>query len=428
MKTFLSIIVFSFVMFNLAAQDTLRYMQYNLMDYSIPFVNCNDNNNAILKKNNWLKTIVSAVNPDIMAVNEMGANTTSVKLLLDSVMNKAGTRVYKSAAIANPSGSPIISMVYYDPAVVKLKSQDVVIDFPRDFPMYKFYLNTMDLGTALDTVFFTVILAHLKAGNTSSDSLQRSGSATKLIDYMNGAYPQGNYILSGDLNLYTSYEQAWQTLTNQTASSHNFFDPANQNGDWSGSQFFANLHTQSTHSDNDGCHASGGMNDRFDFVLVSGNVLAGASGLKALTDTYKALGQDGNHLNLALNTNPPNTSVSPNLLAALYGNSDHLPIIMDLETEKHLSINDYSNTIEARIIENPVADKIQCSVKGVKGDYTFEIFSLMGQSLFKVSKTLSQGNNMIEIPVQQFKSGSYLLRISDQKNYSTSLKFVVSTH
>jgi hypothetical protein len=328
--------------------------------------------------------------------------------------------------MTNNAGSTTVNMIYYDPLLVKLKSQDVVVDDLRDINMYKFYLNTMDLPSSADTVFFTPILAHFKAGNSPEDIEKRGASAVKLIDYLNMSYPFGNYILSGDLNLYTSGEQAWQTLTGQMTASHNFFDPVNQNGNWSGNAAFSNLHTQSTHSDNNGCHASGGMNDRFDFVLVSGDMLAGSFGIKALAETYKSFGQDGLHLDVAINASPLNTSVPPNVLEAVYGASDHLPVILDFHTNKHLSIGENDAFLAINFQENPAKDMLKCRLDGMRGNYTFEIVSIYGQMMYSFTKSLNQGVNTVEIPLSAMKAGMYLLRISNAKGSSLSRKFIVA--
>ena len=71
----------------------------------------------------------------------------------------------------------------------------------------------------------------------------------------------------------------------------------------------SDYHTQSTHSENTGCAASGGMDDRFDFILISKNIKQGSKGVKYLSDAYWAVGQDGKHFNESINSSPTNTSV-----------------------------------------------------------------------------------------------------------------------
>ena len=56
------------------------------------------------------------------------------------------------------------------------------------------------------------------------------------------------------------------------------------------------------------------MDDRFDFQLISSELLDGI-GLDLIPNTYRTLGNDGNHFDMAINVPPtpttPTTSPSP---------------------------------------------------------------------------------------------------------------------
>jgi len=92
------------------------------------------------------------------------------------------------------------------------------------------------------------------------------------------------------------------------------------------------VHTQSTRSSESiECGATGGLDDRFDFILVSDNVLSDADSVQYIPGTYWAFGNDTLHYNVSINENPPaNISVPDSVLSAIYYMSDHLPVVMDV--------------------------------------------------------------------------------------------------
>ena len=45
----------------------------------------------------------------------------------------------------------------------------------------------------------------------------------------------------------------------------------------------------------------GGMDDRFDFIFVSEDLISGEDGVLYLENSYLAEGQDGNHFNQSVN-------------------------------------------------------------------------------------------------------------------------------
>ena len=46
--------------------------------------------------------------------------------------------------------------------------------------------------------------------------------------------------------------------------------------------------------------ASGGLDDRFDFILYSDDVLNGTNGVNYIPNSCKSIGNDGNHFNIAI--------------------------------------------------------------------------------------------------------------------------------
>src|SRR5690606_6406171 len=83
--------------------------------------------------------------------------------------------------------------------------------------------------------------------------------------------------------------------------------------------------TQSTRTRQFGGGASGGLDDRFDMILMSQTVME-EGGVFFLPGSYFAFGNDGNHYNDSINK-MPNTAVTQQIANALHYASDHLPVI-----------------------------------------------------------------------------------------------------
>ncbi len=156
-------------------------------------------------------------------------------------------------------------------------------------------------------------------------------------------YPAGtNMVICGDFNIYTSTEPAYvELLESQAVNTGRVLDPINTPGSWNNNATYAAVHTQSTRSGllvpADG-GATGGMDDRFDFVLPTYSLNDG-EGLDQLASTYTAYGQDGLHFNTDVNAAPTNAAVGQVIADALQRASDHLPVVMNFQVPAIVSAN-----------------------------------------------------------------------------------------
>ena len=299
------------------AQDTLKIMQYNLLYYGKNVYDCNSTNNNIDDKNVALRTIIEHTQPDIFCVNEMDASTSDVNYLMDNVLNIDGVTSWQHA---NLTGSFSVNMLYYNSEKFTLNSQEYITASPRQTNVY----HLTHISEAID---FTVFVAHLKAGAASDDQDDRANATINVMNYIENR-GAGNYIFMGDLNIYYSSEQAFQNLTTVTSTEFAFFDPINRIGSWHNSSSFSDVHTQATHTSGD-CFVTGGMDDRFDFIMISEKIKDGENKIQYLTNSYETVGQDGNHFNDAL-IDGTNNSAPSNVISALYNMSDHLPVSLEL--------------------------------------------------------------------------------------------------
>ncbi|MFH0864752.1 MAG: T9SS type A sorting domain-containing protein [Bacteroidota bacterium] len=415
-----ALLLFSTALFS---QDTIRVMHYNLMYYGQVSSFCTTSNNNINDKDICLKKIILYVKPDIFTANEVAPNTSIHQHILDYCMNVDGVTYYKKGQMTNLSNTDLSNGMFYNSEKLGLISQQNIPTSVRDMNIYNFYYKAWNLAATHDTAYLTCIVVHLKAGNTSEDASERAAETNTLMYYLNSLNKKANYLLMGDFNVYTSDEQCFQNLINYTNADIRFYDPVNMLGDWSGNSFYADYHTQSTHTSSSGCPATGGMDDRFDFILESEYIKNGTDHIQYFSGSYKTIGQDGNHFNDAI-TDGTNNSAPDSIIDALYGMSDHLPVSLNLRVNQTVAINEYENNFSGVWFENPVNNELNISVHLFKkAKLNLYILNLLGQTVY-ASKT--QPPDLLvnySIPVHSFDNGIYFLKISDDQNNSATGKF-----
>ncbi|MBC8201905.1 MAG: hypothetical protein H8E86_07635 [Planctomycetes bacterium] len=181
---------------------------------------------------------------------------------------------------------------------------------------------------------------HLKA-STGSDNQEtrRSGAENVRDDIM--TLPTGSHVIVvGDMNFYSPSEPAYSWFTD--AGNGVVIDPLGNGNAWSGGSN-ALKHTQSPLLTQNGGLVGGGLDDRFDFQFLSPSLIDGG-GFDIINDTYRSLGNDGNHYNIAINTGnnyyfPGDTPRGNDLADKLINASDHLPLIVDYQVPAVLGWN-----------------------------------------------------------------------------------------
>lgn len=420
----LLILIFVAVTSSISAQDSVSVLQYNLLNYGNYTGYCNTSNNNHIDKDEYLNTIISYLKPDIFTVNELSDVNYYHDRLLNEVLNSNGRKYYKRTPATNTAGSDIINMLFYDSTKVTLHSMKVIQSFVRDINLYRLYFNTSQLLSG-DTIFLNCIVAHLKAGSNSSDEDSRGIMAANVINWLKQNAQRGNYLLMGDFNLYTASEEAYQTFTSVESGSFQFFDPVNAPGEWNNNIAFARYHTQSVVTSSSGCQASGGMDDRFDFILATDEIIEGSGKVRYKQGSYQAIGQDGNHFNQSI-INLPNNSVPATILDALGRMSDHLPVRMVLEVEAELpgAIAENSSIKDAVLIRVSESEALINLTALKPTDASVRIFSCTGQLLKLSSQELKQGFNSLKIPIGSLDRGLYLINISQPDGYGMTLKLI----
>lgn len=415
-------IFLSFIVAEIFAQDTVTVMQYNLLQYSNSASACI----PIAEKTGYIKTICKYVKPDILGVNELYPNATTADYLLNNALNTDGVTYYKRSTYSNLAGSDLVNALYYNDNKLGLISNTPIQTVYRDINIFKLFYRASNLATTHDTIYLRVVVAHLKASNTPTDAASRSQMTNDLMNYLTNINVANNYLFQGDCNLYTSAEQAYQNLISSSNANMRFYDPINRAGNWNGNSSFKDIHTQSTHNSGSSCYITGGLDDRFDLILISNDVRTGNKKVSYIAGSYKAIGQDGNHFNNDLTASPANNSAPTAVINALYGNSDHLPVSLKLKvTPTSSGIESMeSNGISNLEIVNPFADKLEISFFATKpSKSTIQIINSLGTVCHECKIAVKQDENNFIIPVNLPK-GIYFLKIIGENKIQFVKKIV----
>lgn len=393
--------------FKLIAQDTVNIMAYNLLNYNAGGAN--------FARYYDLRTIINYTKPDIVLACEI-EDVTAAQLLLDSAFNKAGVGTYtRSALVYNNNGTNTINMLFYKPGKIKLKSQLSIGTTLRDIAQYRVY-KSFAPG---DTVYVYLHMAHLKAGNsltsTPPDEVQRLNEVTAFCNSI-GSLPQNsNMLFCGDLNLKSNTEAAYSKLV--SSCTHTFNDPIQQEGFWNNSTTYKDIHTQSTRSSsNNGCctGATGGLDDRFDFILMNNTIKNNSNKFAYLTNSYTTIGNDGNHFNLDL-LNGINTSVPANVNQALFNMSDHLPVsakFVFYPTPQSIKKNELNSKLKLTCAYSNGSYNAKVDSE-LEGWLELKMTDVTGRNLVTKKIFIQKGVNTIPISTSEFSPGFYNLNISN---------------
>ena len=412
------------------AQDTLTVMQYNLLyygNYQSGFADCFETNNNTQRKDECIRTIVNYVKPDIFTVCEFGATQALQTDFLRHNLNINGANYWQSDNIINYANSNIINHIFYDSRKMGLKKHVALRTNPRDTDVYELYLKTPSLAAG-DTTKLVCIVAHPKAGMGYEG--QRRALMQIAMDYVNQYYPNDNVLIMGDFNMYGASESGYRLLT-QTYSNPSicFMDPLailGGVGEWTNNNQFTAFHTQSTRSYSDECFSSGGLDDRFDFILMADEIAFSYNHLRYVQGSYHAVGNDGRHFNMSVNQGN-NTAVPTEVADALFDGSDHLPVTMKIAVDAHLGVEDNeAQSLYATVAPNPATDQaIVNYFNPMQGQVQFELYSLQGQLLQRNTAAFGEGAQQFELTLQDITKGFYLLRIKHEGGICQALKLIV---
>lgn len=320
----------------MSQSDTATIMYYNILNFpgSTPERIAN------------FRTVMQYTKPDLILITELlsdaGANT-----LLTQGLNVYGEAKYQKAPFID--GEDTDNMLFYNSDMFTLLSTDTIDTDLRAIGEYILYYNIPEPYTTQDTIFLNMYVAHLKSSTGSANEQQRLAEVMQFRQHVAAKPGLENIFFGGDFNLYTAAEPAYNALI--TADQYPLADvlPA---GNWHDNESYAGYHTQSPRTTQFGGGANGGLDDRFDFMLFTGDLISGSNKVSYIPNSLKPLGNDGQHFNKSLLDVPANNLYPDSVVQAIYYMSDHLPLISKFVLQPDVVPPSYELSVTA-FLEGP---------------------------------------------------------------------------
>lgn len=381
-------------------QATIKTMFYNVLNYpEAPPEN----------REEILETIIDSYEPDIFMICELETEIGGEEILNES-LNDDNDNYSSAPFLSNFSNSDVElhQLLYYNNQKFTLIESQRLTTTIRDINWYTLELILDDQVN--NPIRIEVFVCHLKASRGVENEVKRLNMVNEFIDNYENLDENAYVIFAGDLNVYSSNEPAYQELLNSN-NKITMVDPINMPGSWTSNDTFTNIHTQSTriNSEDFGNFGSGGgLDDRFDFILMSENMINSPE-LSYVPDSYLAYGNNGNCYNQRIDDIDCTGIYDSALRDALYNMSDHLPVVMELQSnQQFLSTPEFTETIEniQLVNGNVISDELSLQINNNSESIDFEIYNTLGQKM----KSFSVDSNTItKISVSELSLGMYYL-------------------
>ncbi|MFD2562526.1 T9SS type A sorting domain-containing protein [Aquimarina rubra] len=381
-------------------QATIKTMFYNVLNYpTAPPEN----------REEILETIIDSYEPDIFMICELETEEGGNEILNNS-LNDDNTNYSSAPFLSNFSNSDVElhQLLYYNNQKFTLIQSQRLITTIRDINWYTLELISEDQVN--NPIRIEVFVAHLKASRGSDNETKRLNMVREFTDNYANLDENDYVIFAGDFNLYSSNEPAYQELLDVN-NKIIMVDPINTPGNWSSDNTFTDIHTQSTRlssEDFDDFGSGGGLDDRFDFILMSENMV-NSTELKYIPNTYEAYGNNGNCYNQRIDNVDCTGTFDSALRDALYTMSDHLPVVMELQAnQQFLSTPEFTETIKKiELISGNLLDtQLSLQINNNSEPIDFKIYNTLGQEIKSFS---AKGNSITNISVSELSAGMYYL-------------------
>ncbi len=318
-----------------SAQAQLRIVSYNTLTGENPGVQTARPQAATVLEAIGLQNVNGIAKPiDVLLLQEQYTTEISTQSFVDVLNGIYGAGTYARSTLnaltsdfERRGGGPAM---LYNTQTVQLIAESrfgTVNGSNQARSAMRYQLRPVGYDASAD---FYAYSNHYKAGDTSTDQTRRNIEAVAVRNNANALGEGAHLIFAGDYNIQSSGEAMYQTLLASGAGQAN--DPINASGTpgspvtWRDNASLRSIHTQDP---------DGPMDDRFDFQLVSGEMLDG-EGMSIIAGSYRAFGNNGTHsLNGAITTG---SGASATVLSALRTNSDHLPVVADYQLPAKLGV------------------------------------------------------------------------------------------
>lgn len=258
-----------------------------------------------------MRNVISAINPDIIVAIEINNNNTQA--FLDYVLNYNNSGTYsKGTFIPNDNTiSTNSNCLYYKTSKFKASSfNNTVIPSYLDLTQTTRYRDinkfTITQNGGSTIIIYAVHLIPDGSKSFNGSSTTRAYQISYLLSYLdnNTTTSTDSYILLGDFNIKSPDEDAYKNVF--VSQGGYFYDPSNPSDifgtTWDSPTYIPYLSWQSTQ-----------VKNKFDNILISGNVKNNTHGIEYHSGSFTVYGNPNNY---------GSTSTSSDASTA----SDHLPV------------------------------------------------------------------------------------------------------
>ncbi len=268
---------------------------------------------------------------DVLAIQEVLSQTTSTQNVVNLLNAIHGPGEYAHGAVnGDTTGGGTMGLVYRTDTIQLLAEKKVGISDVDGQPRQalRYHLRPIQIGSAAD---FYVYNSHYKADSEPLDEERRRIEAEAIRNDADALGQGARVLYVGDFNMYTSGEDAYQELL--SAGNGQAVDPINKPGAWHDNAAFVAIFTQAPDTNPPSPLTGGGLDDRFDFQLTTGELLDGTS-LDYITGSYHSFGNNGSapmngSIDSGSNSALPELANRLAVLGLLTTVSDHLPVVAD---------------------------------------------------------------------------------------------------
>ncbi len=280
---------------------------------------------------------------DLLAIQEVFSQSSTTQLVVNMLNSIYGAGFYARGSLNGGSTGAGTQGVVYNTQSLQLLGESVVGTAssgtqPRQTMRYQF----RPVGGTASTEFY-LYNSHWKANNDAPSEAQRLNEAQAIRADADALGDGKNVIYVGDFNLYDGADASFQFMLGAGAGQAH--DPVNRVGSWSGNTSFRDIFTQAPSASPPTGLTGGGLDDRFDFQIVTGEFLDGA-GIDYRNGSYHTFGNNGSvavngSINNASNTALAGLSNRTQILDLLTTVTDHLPVVADytLSTGNSMAIS-----------------------------------------------------------------------------------------
>ncbi len=419
---FMRILLITFLIFStLSGNSQIRLLSYNILNF--PTGN-------IQGRTDTLKKIVEYSRPHLLMLQEL--KTEEGLADITDMMNDLdyGDFAHANFVPQQSPGSPgnlLQQSIVYDTEVFRMRSEGVVLTNYRDINEYVLYLNDPQLAAGADTTFLYVYVTHLKSSTGADNEQTRLDMVNYLVDHFNSLPEESNVIFAGDFNVYTSAEPAFQAILNED-NNIRIQDPLASFGDWAVANFnHREILTQSTRVsqvNDDG--AGGGVDDRFDFIMLSESLMNADNNLHFVEGSFQSLGNTGLCYNENITDCDLGNPVPADILRAIYYMSDHIPQYCELETDVVNKIDNNGNKFPHLKAYQTDSENgiIQIEYSGPTPLIEIELSDINGRIITNIP--ISTQSSKFSIPLDQLHNGIYLITGRDSRGMRNTVKFLLT--